>query len=48
MVPVITVVTSIIILQEKITGVAGVGIVLTLVGLFVSENKILVKEKESP
>ncbi len=48
MVPVITVVTSIIILQEKITGVAGVGIVLTLIGLFVSESKILVKEKGEP
>lgn len=44
-VPVITVVTSIIILQEKITGIAVFGIVLTLAGLFISENKILIKTK---
>ncbi|AET67906.1 putative permease, DMT superfamily [Desulfosporosinus orientis DSM 765] len=41
MVPVITVVTSIIILQEKITSITVFGIVLTLAGLFISENKIL-------
>lgn len=45
MVPVITVVTSIIILQEQITGVTVFGIVLTLAGLFISENKFLVKTK---
>jgi drug/metabolite transporter (DMT)-like permease len=44
-VPVITAVTSIIILQEKITGIAIFGIVLTLSGLFISENKILLKTK---
>ncbi|WP_330398774.1 hypothetical protein [Lacrimispora celerecrescens] len=39
-VPVITVATSVIILREKITGIAVFGIVLTLAGLFISENKI--------
>ena len=48
MVPVITVATSIIILQEEITGIAVFGIVLTLAGLFISENKILVKRKGEP
>ncbi len=43
MVPVITVATSIIILQEKITGITILGIILTLSGLFISENKILRK-----
>jgi drug/metabolite transporter (DMT)-like permease len=45
MVPVITVATSVIILREKITGIALFGIVLTLAGLFISENKILIKTK---
>lgn len=39
MVPVITVVTSILVLQEKITGMAAAGIGLTLIGLFLSERK---------
>lgn len=39
MVPVITVVTSVVILQEKITALAAVGIVLTLAGLLLSEGK---------
>jgi len=38
MVPVITVVTSMVVLQEKITGIAFVGIVLTLLGLLLSER----------
>ncbi|MGB8450723.1 MAG: DMT family transporter [Anaerocolumna sp.] len=38
-VPVITVVTSFIILHEKLTMVAGFGILLTLIGLILSENK---------
>ncbi len=46
MVPVITVATSVIILREKITGIAVFGIVLTLAGLFISENKILNKKGE--
>jgi drug/metabolite transporter (DMT)-like permease len=39
MVPVITVVTSAIVLKEHITGIAVVGTLLTLMGLFVSESK---------
>jgi len=46
MVPVITVVTSIIVLHERITGVAVIGIVLTLAGLLVSEKKFFRKKKE--
>lgn len=46
MVPVITVVTSVIVLSETITGVAAFGILLTLAGLFVSELKISAKQKE--
>jgi len=38
MVPVITIVTSMVVLQEKITGIAFVGIVLTLLGLLLSER----------
>lgn len=40
MVPVITVATSVIILHEQITVLSGVGTLLTLVGLFLSESKI--------
>lgn len=39
MVPVITVVTSVIILGEKITLMSGIGTVLTLLGLIISEYK---------
>jgi drug/metabolite transporter (DMT)-like permease len=39
MVPVITVVTSSLILHEKITVLSGVGTILTLAGLFLSERK---------
>ena len=39
MVPVITVITSVIILHEKLTLLAGIGTVLTLIGLFLSEYK---------
>ncbi len=48
MVPVITVVTSIIVLHERITVIAFAGIVLTLSGLFISETnpKKLAKEGE--
>lgn len=38
-VPVISIVTSVIVLQEKITGIAVLGSVLTLAGLFISESK---------
>ena len=43
MVPVITVATSIIILHEKITLPAGIGIAFTLLGLLISESKIFRK-----
>lgn len=39
MVPVITTITSVIILHEQITWIAAYGIILTLIGLFVSESK---------
>ena len=39
MVPVITVITSVLILYEKLTLLAGIGTVLTLIGLFLSEYK---------
>ena len=39
MVPVITVVTSVLILQERLTVISGNGAVLTLTGLFLSESK---------
>lgn len=46
MVPVITVATSVIILREEITRIAVFGIVLTLAGLFISENMIIIKKGE--
>lgn len=39
MVPVITVITSVLILHEKLTLLAGIGTVLTMAGLFLSEYK---------
>lgn len=39
MVPVITVVTSVIVLHEKITWMAALGTLFTLLGLFISESK---------
>jgi len=45
MVPVITVVTSVLILHEKITALAAVGTILTLAGLFLSESRLLVKKE---
>lgn len=44
MVPVITVVTSVLILHERITVMAGVGTILTLVGLFLSESRVFKKK----
>ena len=44
MVPVITVVTSVLILHEQITVTAGAGTVLTLAGLFLSESKLFSKK----
>ena len=46
MVPVITVVTSVLILHEKITVMAGAGTILTLAGLFLSESRVFTREKE--
>lgn len=45
MVPVITVVTSVIILHEKITALAAAGTVLTLAGLFLSESKLFLRKE---
>lgn len=45
MVPVITVVTSVAILHEKITALAAVGTVLTLAGLFLSESKLFLRKE---
>lgn len=45
MVPVVTVVSSVIVLHEKITLMSAIGIVLTLVGLFVSEGKAAFRRK---
>ncbi len=46
-VPVITVVTSALILHEKITGLAALGTVLTLAGLIISESKRLPLPKKA-
>jgi len=45
MVPVITVITSVLILHETITGTAMLGILLTLAGLFISEIKLPVRHQ---
>jgi Permeases of the drug/metabolite transporter (DMT) superfamily len=45
LVPVITVVTSVIVLHETITGTSVLGIVLTIAGLFTSEIKTSAKTK---
>ena len=45
MVPVITVVTSVLILHEQLTVLAGMGTILTLIGLFLSEYKPERKKK---
>ena len=44
-VPVITVVTSVIVLKEEITWMAAIGIGLTLIGLFLSESKLNFKKR---
>lgn len=46
MVPVITVITSVIVLNEKITSLSVCGIVLTLAGLFLSERPFKPKEEK--
>lgn len=40
MVPVITVVTSVIVLRERVTWMSALGTILTLAGLFISEKKV--------
>jgi drug/metabolite transporter (DMT)-like permease len=44
MIPVITVVTSGLILHEKITALSIVGTLLTLAGLFLSESKLPIRK----
>ncbi len=44
-VPVITVVTSVIVLKEKISWIAAIGIGLTLIGLFLSESKLKFRKR---
>lgn len=39
MVPVVTVGTSVLLLKEKITAISGIGTVLAVTGLFISEYK---------
>lgn len=46
MVPVITVITSVVVLHEKITSLAAIGTVLTLAGLFLSESKLFLRKEE--
>ncbi|TRZ38622.1 DMT family transporter [Niallia circulans] len=46
MVPVITVVTSMIVLNEQLTKLSVLGILLTLAGLVVSETKLTFKKKD--
>ncbi|MCI8660231.1 MAG: DMT family transporter [Lachnospiraceae bacterium] len=45
MVPVITVITSVAILKERITSLAAAGTVLTLAGLFLSESRLFMKKR---
>ena len=45
MVPVITVVTSVIVIKEKVTWVAAIGTILTLTGLFLSESRWKIKKR---
>lgn len=47
MVPVITVLTSVLILHETVTLLAGIGALFTLAGLFLSEKKVTVKKEEA-
>ncbi|MFP9127984.1 DMT family transporter [Niallia sp. BSM11] len=47
MVPVITVVVSMLVLHEQLTKLSALGILLTLVGLVVSEVKITIKKKRA-
>ena len=44
-VPVITATSSVIVLKEKITWIAAIGIGLTLIGLFLSESKLKLRKR---
>ncbi|PCN46163.1 EamA family transporter [Brevibacillus laterosporus] len=46
-VPIVTLVTSIIVLHEQITYLTSFGTILTLAGLFISESKINLKKKRT-
>lgn len=46
MVPVITVATSFFVLHEKITVLSAIGTILTLAGLFISEDRLFKKKKK--
>jgi drug/metabolite transporter (DMT)-like permease len=46
-IPVITVVTSVLILHEKITSLSAIGTLLTLAGLFLSESKISLRKENN-
>lgn len=46
MVPVITVVTSVVVLHEKITVLSALGTILTLAGLLLSESKTFLRKEE--
>lgn len=45
MVPVITVITSVIVLKEEITWLSAIGIGFTLIGLFLSESRLRFKKR---
>ena len=46
-VPVITVVTSALILKEKVTVMSGIGTILALIGLFLSEYRGRTQKQEA-
>lgn len=46
--PVITIITSVIMLQERITAIAALGVFLILLGLFISEGRLLTFNKGKP
>lgn len=45
LIPVVTVVTSVIVLDEKITLMSALGTILAIAGLFISEGRIFIKKK---
>ncbi|MGL4606221.1 MAG: DMT family transporter [Eubacteriaceae bacterium] len=46
LVPIVTVITSVLILKEKVTSLGAVGILLTLLGLIISERKVREKKEK--